>query len=61
VEWLVSQPITMGEMIDGNVELELSDGDSLPLNDIDWGNDFVMYDTVPARTTKSKPTNNQEE
>lgn len=50
--WQVSQPITMGEIIDGGVELEFPDGDSLPLNDVDWGNDLIMYETVPSRRTK---------
>lgn len=49
VEWLVSQPITMGEIIEGDVELELSDGGSLPLNDVNWGVDFIMYASVPSR------------
>lgn len=36
--WLVSQPITLGEIIEGDVELELSDESTLPFNDIDWSN-----------------------
>ncbi len=39
--WLVSHPVSLGELIDGDTELELSNGDSLPLSDIDWRRDQV--------------------
>lgn len=58
--WQVSQPLTMGEIIEGGVELGFPDGGTLPLSDVDWGNDLIMYETVPARsappTTKEKET-----
>lgn len=53
--WSISQPITLGEIID-NAELDFGDdendgevGGSLPLNDIDWGRDEVRVHQVPPR------------
>lgn len=40
--WEVSQPVTLGEIIDGNVELSLSDESTLPMNDIDWSADELQ-------------------
>jgi hypothetical protein len=48
-EWRISQPVSLGELIDGRVELELSDGGSLPVNDINWGEDEVKVTMVPPR------------
>jgi hypothetical protein len=48
-EWSISQPVSMGELIDGGVELEFMNGDSLPLNDVNWGKDGFKVVQVPAR------------
>lgn len=47
--WQTSQPFTLGEIIDGHVEMEFPDGSSLPMNDVDWASDDIMYEMVPAR------------
>ncbi len=57
-EWSISQPVTLGEIID-NCELDFNDGGSLPLDDIDWGNDEVFIFPVPPR--KYAPTSEQQE
>lgn len=41
-EWIVSEPVTLGKLIEGNVELALSDDSTLPLNDVDWANDELQ-------------------
>lgn len=52
-DWSISQPITLGEIID-DAELDFGDDDitggSLPLHDIDWGNDEVRVVPVPSRS-----------
>lgn len=47
--WLIAQPVSMGEIIEGGVELEFMNGDSLPLNDIDWCKDGFKMTMVPPR------------
>lgn len=53
-QFQVSQPITIGELIEGQVELEFPDGDTLPLNDVDWGNDDIKMDFIPQRKNKDE-------
>lgn len=48
-EWLVSQPVTLGELIDGGVEFSFPDESSLPLNDVEWGRDQIRVVPVPSR------------
>lgn len=48
-DWSISQPVSMGEIIDGGVELEFMDGGTLPFNDIDWGHDGFKLTQVPPR------------
>jgi hypothetical protein len=48
--WLISQPISLGELIDGEVEFSFNDGSSLPVHDIDWCCDEILVTTVPPRT-----------
>lgn len=48
-KFAVSQPVSLGELIDGGVELELDDGGTLPLHDIDWSRDQVKVTQVPPR------------
>lgn len=45
----VSQPFTLGEIIEGKIEMEFPDGSSLPMNDVDWGSDDLLVAQVPAR------------
>ncbi|MDQ2906873.1 MAG: hypothetical protein M3Y81_25470 [Chloroflexota bacterium] len=47
-EWSISQPVTLGEIID-NVEFEFQDGGTLPINDVNWGNDEIKVVPVPTR------------
>jgi len=58
-EWSVSQPVTLGELID-NAELDFGDDDdtggSLPINDIDWGRDEVLFYPVPPRKYAQQDT-----
>lgn len=49
-EWLISQPVSLGEIIDRDVEFEFMDGESLPIYDIDWENNDVRVVQVPARS-----------
>lgn len=48
-EWRISQPVSLGELIDGQVELDLHNGESLPMNDINWGEDEFKVSMVPPR------------
>lgn len=48
-KFAVSQPVSLGELIDRGVELELDDGGSLPLRDINWDSDDVKVAEVPPR------------
>ena len=47
--WLVSQPVSLGEIIDGEVEFDFMNGECLPINDIDWETDDVKISQVPPR------------
>ncbi len=42
--WLVSTNVfTIGDFIDGHVDLDFKGGGSLPVNDIEWSSDEVKY------------------
>ena len=56
-EYYVTQPITLGEIMNGDVEFELSNGDSLPLDDIDWSKDDLKMAIVPNRTKEAEDAN----
>ena len=48
-EWSISQPVTLGEIID-DAELDFGeDNGSLPMHDIEWGHDEVLFYPVPPR------------
>lgn len=48
-QWDVMSPVTLGEIIDGDVEFQFANGDSLPMNDIDWDNIDIRVSIVPYR------------
>ena len=58
-KWSISQPVTLGEIID-DAELDFGDdeenGGSLPLHDIEWGHDEVLFYPVPPRKYSEQPT-----
>lgn len=45
-ELKMSQSVTLGDVIDGHVELQFDDDTTLPLNDVDWGNDELYWEMV---------------
>jgi hypothetical protein len=47
--WSVSQPVSLGEIMDGGVEFDFHDGGSLPVSDINWATDEVKISQVPPR------------
>lgn len=55
-KWSISQPVTLGELID-DAEFEFDDGGSLPLHDVEWGHDEILFFPVPPR--KYMPTTPQ--
>lgn len=58
--YLVSQPFTMGEIIEGGIEMEFNDGSSLPINDVDWAGDELLVAQVPARPNSLREENRDE-
>lgn len=47
--WDVQEPVTLGEIIDNEVEFSFSNGDTLPLRDIDWGDIEIRMSIIPYR------------
>lgn len=47
--WDVQEPVTIGEIIDGDIEFQFTNGDCLPLNDIDWNNIDIRMSIISYR------------
>lgn len=53
-EWDVQEPVTLGNIIDREIEFQFSNGDTLPLSDVDWANIEIKMSIIPNRSKNER-------
>jgi len=52
--WEVQEPVTLGDIIDGEIEFQFENGDTLPLHDIDWSNIEIKMSIIPYKVVEKE-------